>query len=155
MREISTSVPPADLFAALDDALALHDDRASGTLALALVALGEDIGTARLEALAPDLEDSMELVALLCAQKSDRLALVERLLDLEVLSEDREAVLVALAVHRLGWTTPPNDAWRVRMRRIARRAPIDERDQALLGAAIAGCLHATQGSGDDKPDFQP
>lgn len=135
IRELSAAAPPPQRTEALQAALDQREERAS--LALALSLASEHALPARaLEHLLPDVEDPRFVAFLLGGASGERLAVLGALLDDEVLTEDAEAMLLWLATERLGLASPLAPDWKVRARRLARRAIGAQDSTAFLGAAL-------------------
>ncbi len=139
IRELERSAPAEARRAALEAALAASDERAALALAFSLASEGS-LPVELAAAILPDVEDPAISAFLLAGTVGDRLAMLGRLLDEELLTEEVEACLLRLATARLALASPLSPAWLVRIRRQARRLTTLEHAStgAHLEVALAG-----------------
>jgi len=139
IRELSRSAPAEARRAALEAALAATDERATLALAFSLASEGA-LPIALAPSILPDVEEPTLAAFLLAGSVGDRLAMLGRLVDEELLTEEVEACLLRLATARLDLASPLSPAWLVRIRRQARRLPtmVHAATGAHLEVALAG-----------------
>jgi hypothetical protein len=157
IRELSRSAPAEARRTALEASLAASDERAALALAFSLASEGA-LPVALAMSILPDVEEPALSAFLLAGSAGDRLAMLGRLIDEELLTEETEACLLRIATARLDLASPLSSAWLVRVRRQARRLPTlaHTATGAHLEVALAGFTEpvvAELSARDEKREF--